>query len=190
MTTMKENQGTYTWKEENTSQWTNRVIMMTLLTALAFFWAYRRPTHAALFVVGLVINGIVNHLLKMTIRAPRPNEDVRLFQMEKASGRPIETQRYGMPSHHAQMMLYMTVFLYLTFRNKWLLLISGLASLYVCFMRVKENKHTFWQVFVGAWVGGFIAAIVYYWGWMWISKKRETGIREDGFLLSKNYSFG
>ena len=173
---------------------TDWIILISFFSALAVFWVYRIPTYATLFLVGFVINEIINYFLKRTIQAPRPNEDKRLFQLEKASGRPILTERYGMPSHHAQIMWYITVFLGLTLKsskyNLFACLTGCLVSLYVCFMRVKERKHTFLQVLAGSIVGGILAAMMYYGGGSWIMKKREGGIREDGFLLSKNFSFG
>ena len=189
MTTTQGNSSPYIWRE-SISDPANWAITFLLFSTLGIFWAYRRPSHAALFAVGFALNEITNHLLKRTIKAPRPNEDIRLFQLEVASGRPIDTERYGMPSHHAQIAFYITVFLSLTFKSVSLLIVSGFVSLYVCYMRVKERKHSVLQVFVGAAVGGSMAALVYYGGWSWINKKREGGIREDGFLLSKNYSFG
>jgi membrane-associated phospholipid phosphatase len=163
--------------------------MTSIGYALALFWAHRLPSHAALFVIGFVLNEVVNHFLKKTIRAPRPNEDMRLFRMEVASGRPIDVERYGMPSHHAQMMMYVSVFMVLTFRKAWMAVLFGLATLYVCVMRVQTGAHSVAQVLAGAAIGALISYGVYYGGWAWITKKREVGLREDGFLLSNKFSF-
>ena len=60
---------------------------------------------------------------------------------------------FGMPSGHSQSLLFSTVFIYLSIKQKNILYIYLIVSLLTMIQRVIYNYHTILQVFAGAIVG-------------------------------------
>lgn len=110
-------------------------------------------TLAVVYVVGFGINSILNLILKGVIQQPRPSENKYLFHLEKITDRFISVDRYGMPSGHAQSILYSTIFIWLSLKNNLITFLYILLSLNTLYQRVKYKKHTVLQVIIGAIVG-------------------------------------
>lgn len=119
------------------------------------------------FNVGLIANSILNTILKGLIQEPRPifdNEKVHLLKTHSKvyfyqNGIPFHI--FGMPSCHAQMALFMTVFIYLSLKHTNLLYFYLLFSLIICYQRVNSEYHSVSQVIVGSVIGSIFAYIVY-----------------------------
>jgi len=115
------------------------------------------------YVVGLFANIIINILLKITIQEPRPGIDVDTFKL--VSKRPLFKHGipdiFGMPSGHAQSIVFSTVYVFLSLKQGNVLLFYVLASLLTMWQRVECNYHTVLQVVVGSAVGCAFAYFVY-----------------------------
>ena len=68
---------------------------------------------------------------------------------------------FGMPSGHAQMSFFTTIFVYLSLKHTNLLYLYLFISLIICYQRVKFDFHSIEQVVVGAIVGSVFGYIVY-----------------------------
>lgn len=98
------------------------------------------------FTLYIIGNIIVNTLLKLVIHENRPVETDAYGVL----------QRYGMPSGHAQLSLFM---LFYKWRETKSPIITILLTAYVCFIlaeRVYTKKHTVDQVIAGALLGGLL----------------------------------
>ena len=115
------------------------------------------------YVIGLFANTIINILLKITIQEPVPGIDVDTFKL--VSKRHLFKHGipdiFGMPSGHAQSIVFSTVYVFLSLKQNNVLLFYVLASLVTMWQRVECNYHTVLQVFVGSIVGSAFAYFVY-----------------------------
>jgi membrane-associated phospholipid phosphatase len=119
------------------------------------------------FNVGIIANAILNIILKGLIQEPRPAFDSEKVSLLKRHAKEYFFQNgipfdiFGMPSGHAQMALYMTVFIYLSLKHINLLYLFLSFSLIICYQRVISEYHSMSQVVVGSVVGSVFAYTVY-----------------------------
>ena len=121
------------------------------------------------YVIGILMNTLLNLLLKGLLLQPRPLDDPKLFNLAIKNGKHhifkngiISYNIYGMPSGHAQSVIFSTIFIYLSLKNKQIALSYLIISLITMYQRVEYNYHTVLQVIVGAIVGGIFAFIIFY----------------------------
>jgi len=120
------------------------------------------------YVIGFFVNMILNLVLKGIIQQPRPMEDINIFNLALGNGKRfifkdgIPYDVFGMPSGHAQTVLFSTAFVYFALRNNKILYIYLLISLITMGQRVAFNHHTISQVFMGAIAGAFFGYFAYY----------------------------
>jgi membrane-associated phospholipid phosphatase len=68
---------------------------------------------------------------------------------------------FGMPSGHAQMAFFTTIYIYLSLKHTNLLYLYIVFSLFICYQRVETGYHSMSQVVIGSIVGSIFAYIVY-----------------------------
>jgi len=132
------------------------------------------------YVIGFILETILNLLLKGIIKQPRPFFDSKEFNLALKNntrfmfkdGLPFDL--FGMPSGHASSVMFSTIFVYLALRKtKWLyvyLLISAITISH----RVVYKYHTIYQVIVGVFVGALFA----YFMFQLVENKLKGRIRE------------
>jgi membrane-associated phospholipid phosphatase len=109
---------------------------------------------------------VVNKSIKLWVRQPRPTGGKSILG-EVYGG----ADEYGMPSAHAQSVLYSTIFLYLAKGDVvWLLSGLGIAVLTI-YQRWSYRRHTIAQLFVGAVCGCVVAYIANLTANRWITEK-------------------
>ncbi|XP_034235134.1 dolichyldiphosphatase 1-like [Thrips palmi] len=142
------------------------LVSLTPFAILAGFitlMLFRRDLHTIAFFLGIILNELVNFLLKNWFCEPRPLV------------RNVTYQEYGMPSSHSQFMWFFAtycalfVIIRLTHTNnhyhmEWLwkgllLFVTNSFASCVCISRVYLQYHTWTQVFGGAIVGGTLGTI-------------------------------
>eukprot|EP01060_Flectonema_neradi_P021237 TRINITY_DN28782_c0_g1_i1.p1 TRINITY_DN28782_c0_g1~~TRINITY_DN28782_c0_g1_i1.p1 ORF type:complete len:197 (+),score=8.10 TRINITY_DN28782_c0_g1_i1:65-655(+) len=120
---------------------------------LATWFLGFRNVETVVLGMGVIINDLINIILKNTIKEERP------------SGTGLDDVSYGMPSRHAQFTTFACVFLMLKtpLRKKTALLHLFLlsTSLFMAFARVYLQYHTIFQVVVGCLVGVIFALFWY-----------------------------
>nr|ACO11104.1 Dolichyldiphosphatase 1 [Caligus rogercresseyi] len=134
-----------------------------LVIAIFFMSAFfiRRDLHTLSYGIGIILNTLINSILKKVIKEPRPLKRDEIFE------------EYGMPSSHSQFMCfaYFYFILFITFRVRhkfealemcWKglsVLGLGVLTLLVSYGRLYLQYHTLSQVFVGALVGILFASL-------------------------------
>lgn len=126
-----------------------------------------KPNLQYYYLIGLVINTILNLVLKGIIKQPRPFDDEKNFNLAIKNipdtiykdGVPFNI--FGMPSGHAQIALYSTVFIYLSLKKGSILLLYLLVSLIIIAQRIIKGYHTYFQILVGCLVGSIMGYIFY-----------------------------
>jgi membrane-associated phospholipid phosphatase len=118
-------------------------------------WGY----FAIYYSAGIVLNSMLNILLKGIFREPRPSE-VKYFNQARKDGKKRERfvfkngmpkDRFGMPSGHAESTMFSSVFIY-NFNKKIIPFYLFIAFITMT-QRVYYKYHTTLQVIIGAIVG-------------------------------------
>ena len=117
-----------------------------------------------IYIIGFVINIILNYILKGLFQQPRPTDEIHLFKMEQLYRKQLGFEKYGMPSGHAQMVFYSTMFNYYLIGNTKINILCLIISLITVYQRVEFKNHTILQVLVGSFIGMFMGHIFYYLG--------------------------
>jgi membrane-associated phospholipid phosphatase len=140
--------------------------IILFFSSLYLLWS--KPNLLFYYVIGVFTNSLLNILLKGIIQQPRPSENEKLFNLALANakkdvfknGIPFDT--FGMPSGHAQSVLFSTVYIYLALQKQNILFIYLLVSVLTMYQRVYNNYHTIFQIIVGSIVGTLFAGIVFH----------------------------
>jgi len=117
------------------------------------------------FVGGFFLNILVNKFLKHVIREPRPSSSFHRFEMDgtethvDVSG--LGEEAFGMPSGHAQTVVFATAFIHLALHNIYITCLYAITSIITMVERVKYQNHTIMQVLVGGVIGLCMAYGIY-----------------------------
>ena len=88
-----------------------------ILFAISCFLLRNKSTLMSVYIIGSVCNFLLNIILKLAIRQPRPSEDAKLFAIALQQGKPIKFDQYGMPSGHAENAFYSIVFMFMALKD-------------------------------------------------------------------------
>ena len=132
----------------------------TLLWLISIFVLYKLPSYLGMFLIGSVASILINYLLKGLIKQPRPNQDAFLQTIERQYRGIVGFGRYGMPSGHTQLAVFITTYVCLATKNVYITLIYIIICIIVMYQRVKYDFHTITQVVAGA-VTGVVVAVFF-----------------------------
>ena len=113
------------------------------------------------YVIGTAVNIMLNFLLKIIIKDPRPKEDKALLEIASNNGKRIGIDKYGMPSGHSQSVGFSCVFLYLVCRNIYVLWLFLLIASITMFQRYTSQAHTILQIIVGFSIGCLMGYVTF-----------------------------
>jgi membrane-associated phospholipid phosphatase len=140
-----------------------------ILMVITFYLLRKHKNFLFYYVIGILIDRLLNILLKGLILQPRPSEDPSLFNLAIKNGKRfifknsiIPYDICGMPSEHTQSAIFSTVFIYLSLKNSYISLSYLIISLITMYQRVLRNHHTIFQVIMGDIVGGLFAIVMFY----------------------------
>lgn len=131
-----------------------------VLLVLSLYLLFNNSNYLLYYISGYVINFIINTLLKLIIQEPRPFINSQLIELAKQNSTFFIDKEgtsysiYGMPSGHAQSVMFSLVFIYFVLndnKNKeYYLAIYILISLFTFYERVETDVHSIEQVVIGA----------------------------------------
>ena len=132
------------------------------LIIVSFFLLRNKENLVYYYTIGIVLNFILNVILKVSFQQPRPSDDVDKFNLAINKGRRhlfnmVPFNIYGMPSGHSQSVVFSTVYVFLSLKNTNVLLFYLFIALITMWQRVNYNFHTPLQILVGCFVGGLFA---------------------------------
>ena len=116
---------------------------------ISIYKLFNRHFYLFGYLCFVFLNTLSNHFLKTWIKQPRPEGGRNLIENEPYTG----TNRYGMPSSHAQSVLFSTTFLWLVDKNPNWLIIEGFICALTLYQRWKFRRHSIEQLFVGSLAG-------------------------------------
>lgn len=127
-----------------------------------------RSVYIMTYFLGFVLCEQLNRLLKSIIREPRPDDAIHYTDHDDYT-RDTGSNKYGMPSGHAQLVFYCVGFLYSATDSVRILFGTTAISLLTLFQRWKFRKHSAKQLLAGSILGivtGFGAYTLTKWGLM------------------------
>ena len=132
------------------------------------------------YIVGIILDSIINTILKGIIQEPRPSFNSKEFNLALKNNKRflykdgLPYDFFGMPSGHASSVIFSTIFIYLALRKtKWLYIYLIISAIIIS-QRIVFQHHTIYQVIVGCFTGALFAYFVYQ-----IAEKKMKGrIRE------------
>jgi membrane-associated phospholipid phosphatase len=120
-----------------------------ILFFLSIFLLRNMPTFLRFFVSGFILNNILNIILKLFIKEPRPTDEKKSIEIGVVNGAHIGFDKFGMPSGHAQNCGYCLSFITLTLNNHFITTLYALISTISLFQRYLYRNHTLLQLGVG-----------------------------------------
>lgn len=114
-----------------------------------------------IYVLFILINMISNNIIKQYIQEPRPNNEKHLFYFEKLKYKNNNSQIYGMPSGHSQMIWFSVAFSLFVLENIYLFLFALCMAFNTMRQRYKYRNHTKGQIFAGSIFGFMIGYLSY-----------------------------
>lgn len=124
-----------------------------------------------IFFIGLGVNTLLNIILKILIKDPRPKDDIPLFEAELAHDkRRISFDRFGMPSGHAQTVGYTLGFILFSVKSYFITNTYLSLTLITMWQRYFYRNHSLAQLLVGLTIGFTVGYLFY-----WIATKKIMG---------------
>ena len=150
-----------------------------VLLLISTFLLQNKVKYLQVYIVGFILNNVLNAILKYAIKEPRPSKDSRILEVAIANHRTFSHDQYGMPSGHAQNCGFSLAFVTLVLNNP---LITGLYLVITAislYQRYKYFNHTILQLIIGLIIGLLMGYLSYYVGNKWI--KGDLKMRLDDF---------
>lgn len=139
-------------------------IIILIITILYFIYDYKNQRYSISNIILskmtllIILNTILNILLKEIIQEPRPNGERFLFNSNIR-----KNDFYGMPSGHAQQVAFITSFFinnaYYSMGFLPLSISFILISVLTIIQRYKFKAHTLKQLFIGTLLGIFMGSL-------------------------------
>ena len=132
-----------------------------ILFVLSLFFLRNMKTYLQFFVSGFILNNILNIILKLAIKEPRPTKDQKAIEIGVVNGARIGFDKFGMPSGHAQNCAYCLTFITMAINDPFITALYLIISVISLFQRYLYNNHTFLQLIIGFIIGGGFGILVY-----------------------------
>jgi len=123
------------------------------LFVLSLFFLRNTSTFLHFFVVGFILNNILNIILKLFIKEPRPVDEQKNIEIGIVNGVRIGFDKFGMPSGHAQNCGFCLSFITLTLNNPFITGLYAIISTISLFQRYLYKNHTILQLGIGLTIG-------------------------------------
>jgi membrane-associated phospholipid phosphatase len=134
---------------------------------ISIFLLYNQPTFLIYYIGGFIFNNIINIILKVIIKQPRPKEDnisneiLTKNNKENAKNERHLFDLYGMPSGHAQNFGFSLIYIFNVFKDPFITAFYLLIGIISLWQRYEFKNHTIFQLLVGFIIGFIIGYIVY-----------------------------
>lgn len=151
-----------------------------ILIILSMYLLWNHENLFFYYIIGIIVDLILNLLLKGFIQQPRPNFNSKEFNLILKNNKRflykdgIPYDVFGMPSGHASSCIFSTFFVFLALRKTNWLYVYLLISAITISQRVVYEHHTIFQVIVGTFVGALLAYLIF----QLAEKKLKGRIRE------------
>ena len=132
-----------------------------ILLFLSLFLLRNKKKYLYLFFYGFILNNILNIILKVAIKEPRPTDEQKVIEIGIANGARISIDKLGMPSGHAQNCAYCLAFITMVFNDPFITAFYTIITFNTLFQRYLYNNHTILQLVIGSFIGLLFGFIIY-----------------------------
>ncbi len=139
-----------------------------ILFISSIFLLQNRINYLKIYIFGLILNSILNIIIKNIIKEPRPDKNSRILEIAVANKQIVDLDKFGMPSGHAQDGGFNLVFITLVFNNSFITGLYLIITFLTLFQRYKYSNHTVLQLIVGLIIGIGFGYLSYNVGNKWI----------------------
>jgi membrane-associated phospholipid phosphatase len=150
-----------------------------ILMITSIFLLQNKYKTLLVYIGGLILNSVLNAILKYAIKEPRPHKDMHIIEIAIANGQRFGFDMYGMPSGHAQNCGFNLAFITLTLHNPVITTCYLVFTFLSLYQRYKYFNHTILQLIIGLIIGILFGYLAYYVSNKWI--KGNLKIRPDDF---------
>jgi membrane-associated phospholipid phosphatase len=133
-----------------------------ILFVLTLLFLRNNINYLLFFVFGTLLNNLLNILLKIFIKEPRPTKDKTVIEIAVANGERMSFDKYGMPSGHAQNCGFALAYSTPILQNPFITGLFIIITFVSLFQRYLYNNHTILQLTIGL-IIGIIAGYCSYW---------------------------
>ena len=152
-------------------------IFLFLLTLL---FLRNMTTYLWFFVVGFIINNIINIALKLLIKEPRPTSDQKAIEIGVVNGARIGFDKFGMPSGHAQNCGYCLSFITMAINTPLITMFYSVITIISLYQRHLYKNHTSFQLLIGLTIGLGVGYITYHMGNSYITGNIQIKQDDNG----------
>ena len=133
----------------------------SIMLVTTFLLLRNKATYLKFFFYGYIFNIVVNSLLKLALKMPRPVNDWKILHLGITHTKRIGFDKYGMPSGHAQHCGFMLAFITLVLESPFVTGVYSVLSFICLYQRYLYQNHTIIQIIVGFSVGLSIGYLFY-----------------------------
>ena len=130
-----------------------------LVFFISIFILFKKESYLFYYIIGTIINSIINLFLKYLIKQPRPS--VKHIELASNLGYIYSIEKYGMPSGHAQNLGFSIGFMFIFIKTSFILWLFIIISLITLYQRNINQKHSIIQLIIG-FIIGLIIGILFY----------------------------
>jgi membrane-associated phospholipid phosphatase len=132
-----------------------------ILFFLSLFLLRNNKKYLYFFFYGFILNNILNIILKVAIKEPRPTTERKVIEIGIANEARISFDKFGMPSGHAQNCAYCLVFITMVLNDPFITAFYIVITFNTLFQRYLYNNHTILQLVIGSFIGLFFGYTIY-----------------------------
>jgi membrane-associated phospholipid phosphatase len=147
---------------------------------ISCFKLLNKITYLNFYILGLLFNTIINSFLKYLIKDPRPSN--QFLKEVNNSDLILPSDKYGMPSGHAQNLGFSLGFMFIFIKNTNLLWLFIILSIITMFQRNNSKKHTIIQLIIGFIIGVIIGITFYKLGNHFLKGKITKKLDDYAFI--------
>lgn len=128
----------------------------------SLFFLRNKYIYLRVYLIGFIFNNILNWLLKLAIKEPRPTKDIRTLEMAIYNNvERIGFDKFGMPSGHSQNCAFNTAYIFMTLNNPLITGIYLILTFISMYQRYMYFNHTILQLAVGFGIGIVVGYMFY-----------------------------
>jgi membrane-associated phospholipid phosphatase len=150
-----------------------------ILAIFSLFILRNKLNYLTIYSAGYLFNFILNILLKLALKEPRPKKTKRTLEIAIANDYEYEYEKFGMPSGHAQACAFSLAFITLVFNDPLITSVYLIVTCLTFFQRFKYLDHSVLQLIIGFCVGISIGYMFYLIGNKYI--KGNIKMRADDY---------
>ena len=137
------------------------ILAPIILFVTSVFLLHSKSTYFKIYMLGFILNNILNIIIKNIIKEPRPSNSSRILEIAITNKQMVDFDLYGMPSGHTQTCGYNLAFITLVLNNSFITGSYLMITFFAFFQRYKFYNHTLLQLLVGLFIGISMGCLSY-----------------------------